>query len=304
MTSIFPCSCLLVIVFGLVTNNIEELEAVLALGGTDDAQPVTELLLLEELLGQVLEVTTAEVLVGHNLDSAIAEVGDGDGLAEVAGTAVNLDALLQESRKGRRVENAVLGRLGSIDDELRTVWSAALPGSSQHLARLLQFSHTFLVVPLPPFFAALALDFFYIILLAYCSYTEDSHSRRRRAAQRNTYNSGRHFECDKRSIENAKKWLSCVGEFDRCSLKSHSISKSHSAISRVMGAGEILAVTWKARDYSLSMDLHHPTCSFLWQRLVDTFDGFCLTDWFQVAHCIAWSREKSGLLFKIHKITS
>jgi len=126
MTSIFSCHCLLVIVLGLVTNNVEELEAVLALGGADDAQPVTELLLLEELLGQVLEVATAEVLVSNDLDSAIAEVGDGDVLAEVAGAAVDLDALLQEGREGRGVEDAVLGRLGSVDDELLGRTLAAL----------------------------------------------------------------------------------------------------------------------------------------------------------------------------------
>jgi hypothetical protein len=113
-----PIPRLLVIVLGLVTNNVEELEAVLALGRADDAQPVAELLLLEEFLGQVLEVTTAEVLVGHDLDLAIAEVGDGDGLAEVTGAAVDLDALLEEGCEGRRVEDTVLGGLRSVDDEL------------------------------------------------------------------------------------------------------------------------------------------------------------------------------------------
>ena len=44
---------LLVILIRLVVNNVEEAELVDALGGGNDAEPVTELLLLEELLGAV-----------------------------------------------------------------------------------------------------------------------------------------------------------------------------------------------------------------------------------------------------------
>jgi hypothetical protein len=44
---------LLVILIRLVVNNVEEAELVDALGGGNDAEPVTELLLLEELLGTV-----------------------------------------------------------------------------------------------------------------------------------------------------------------------------------------------------------------------------------------------------------
>jgi hypothetical protein len=44
---------LLVIILGLVVDDVEEAELVDALGGGDDAEPVTELLLLEKLLGAV-----------------------------------------------------------------------------------------------------------------------------------------------------------------------------------------------------------------------------------------------------------
>jgi hypothetical protein len=44
---------LLVIILGLVVDDVEEAKLVDALGGGDDAEPVTELLLLEELLGAV-----------------------------------------------------------------------------------------------------------------------------------------------------------------------------------------------------------------------------------------------------------
>ena len=42
---------LLVVLIGLVVNDVEELELVDTLGGGDDAEPITELHLLEELLG-------------------------------------------------------------------------------------------------------------------------------------------------------------------------------------------------------------------------------------------------------------
>lgn len=44
-------NALLVVVLSLVVDDVEELELVDATRGRDDAEPVTELLLLEELLG-------------------------------------------------------------------------------------------------------------------------------------------------------------------------------------------------------------------------------------------------------------
>jgi hypothetical protein len=109
---------LLVILLLVLANDVVEAELVDTLGGGDDTEPVTELLLLEELLCQVLEVATGEVLVGDDLDLAVVEVGDGDALAEVTGKTVNLDAGLEEGGEGRRVEDLVVGGLGSVDDEL------------------------------------------------------------------------------------------------------------------------------------------------------------------------------------------
>ena len=46
-----PCPHLLVILVRLVVNDVEEAKLVHSLRGRDYAEPVTELLLLEELLG-------------------------------------------------------------------------------------------------------------------------------------------------------------------------------------------------------------------------------------------------------------
>ena len=60
----------------------------------------------------------------NDFDAPIGEVGDGNVVAEVAGAAVNLDALLKEGGEGGWVEDAVLGWLGGVDDELDTPGSA------------------------------------------------------------------------------------------------------------------------------------------------------------------------------------
>lgn len=109
---------LLVILISIVVDDVEELELVDTARGGNDAEPVTELLLLEELLGQVLEVAAREVVVGNDLDLALALLLDDDIVAEVVGAALDLDAVLEELLKGRDVENLVGGGLRSVDDEL------------------------------------------------------------------------------------------------------------------------------------------------------------------------------------------
>lgn len=110
---------LVLLFLAVIAHNVEELQAVLALARADHPEPIAQLLLLKELLRQVLEVPTAEVLVGYDLDAAVAQVGDGDGVAEVAGAAIDLDALLQEGGEGGGVEDAVVGGLLGVDDVLR-----------------------------------------------------------------------------------------------------------------------------------------------------------------------------------------
>lgn len=58
--------------------------------------------------------------MGNDLDLAIALLGDGDGVAQVVGAALDLDALLEELLEGGDVEDLVARGLRSVDDELRT----------------------------------------------------------------------------------------------------------------------------------------------------------------------------------------
>lgn len=68
---------------------------------------------------QVLEVATRELLVGDDLDLAVTLLGDLDGVAEVVGAAINLDAVVKELLEGGDVEDLVAHGLRGVDDELR-----------------------------------------------------------------------------------------------------------------------------------------------------------------------------------------
>ena len=109
---------LFIVIIAFVTDHVEELQGIFALLRAHNPQPVAQLLLLEELLGQVLYVPAAEVLVRHDLNLAIAEVRHGDAVAEVAGPAFDLDSLLQKQGKRGRVEDAVGRGLAGVDDVL------------------------------------------------------------------------------------------------------------------------------------------------------------------------------------------
>lgn len=67
---------------------------------------------------QVLEVATGEGDVGDDLDLAIASLGDDDLVAEVADTALDLDAVVEELLEGRDIEDLVARGLRSVDDVL------------------------------------------------------------------------------------------------------------------------------------------------------------------------------------------
>jgi hypothetical protein len=143
---------LLVVLIGLVVDNVEEAELVDTLGGGDNAEPVTELLLLEELLGtvfsivsarqlpfrcmteednvQVLKVATRELLVGNDLNLSLALLADLDGVTEVTGAALDLDAVVQELLERLDVEDLVVDGLRAVDDELLRHLLALLGGGA------------------------------------------------------------------------------------------------------------------------------------------------------------------------------
>ena len=132
-------SYLVIILLGIIVHNVEESELIYTLGSGDNSEPVSQLLLLEELLrpiqtcqhpslflrsgglyksSQVFKISSRELCVCNDLNLSIADLGNLDDITKVSDTAVDLDLVLEELLEGGDVEDLVAGRLRSVDDEL------------------------------------------------------------------------------------------------------------------------------------------------------------------------------------------
>jgi hypothetical protein len=67
---------------------------------------------------QVLQVTSGEFLVSYDLDLAITFLADDNCLAQVSGTAVDLDAIVEELLEGGEIEDLVVDGGRAVDNEL------------------------------------------------------------------------------------------------------------------------------------------------------------------------------------------
>lgn len=93
----------------------------LVLGRYRSQLPITPNLVQEKLYLynlQVLEVSARELIVGNDLNLALAGLLDDDGVAEVTNTALNLDLVLEELLEGGSVEDLIARGLLGVDDEL------------------------------------------------------------------------------------------------------------------------------------------------------------------------------------------
>lgn len=83
-------------------------------------EPVTELLGLQVLLGQVLKVTLAVRMASSTNNNLVTGsiTADGDGLTEVASLSVDLETVMEEVLEGRDVEDGIGGRASAVDGEL------------------------------------------------------------------------------------------------------------------------------------------------------------------------------------------
>jgi len=108
---------LLLIFIIVLVNDIEELKLIDTLGGRDNTEPVPELVLLQELLGQVLKVAPRKWDMRNNNDLPLTLLGDLDRVTKVTNTVVDLDPVVQELLERGYVEDLVGGGLRSIDGE-------------------------------------------------------------------------------------------------------------------------------------------------------------------------------------------
>lgn len=67
---------------------------------------------------QVLKVSARELIVGNDLDLALASLLDDDGVAEVTSAAIDLDLVLEELLESGGIEDLVASGLLGVDDEL------------------------------------------------------------------------------------------------------------------------------------------------------------------------------------------
>merc|ERR1719334_862 len=112
----------------LVVVDLEVAQLVRVLGGRDDTQPVPELVLLQVLLGEVLQVSLREgnirgydqfrlLLFQHNVGP------------QVACLASNFNAFQQELLKASDVHDAILNRKSAVESKLQ--YSLLLLASSR-----------------------------------------------------------------------------------------------------------------------------------------------------------------------------
>jgi len=101
----------------IVGVGVQELKFISVLGGGNDSQVLTALLLLDVLLGQVLEVSLGEVKLSLN-DDAVLVLLDGDLTVEVTSLALDLDSLGEVFLEVRQLDDVVLKGLSALDDEL------------------------------------------------------------------------------------------------------------------------------------------------------------------------------------------
>lgn len=83
--------------------------------------------------------------MGNDLDLSLALLADLDGIAEVTGAALDLDAVVQELLKRLDVEDLVVDGLRAVDDELLRHLLALLGGGC---VALLYFTNKFFVLSL------------------------------------------------------------------------------------------------------------------------------------------------------------
>lgn len=147
---------LLVIILTLIVDDVEESQLIDTFAGRHNSQPISELLLLKELLCpanqrislllrhqplpaastitsatgdtvdvgtkhlQVLQVSPRERNMANNLDLAISSLRDRDLITQVAGSTLNLDLLVQELLESGQIEDLVAYWLRAVDGVLPT----------------------------------------------------------------------------------------------------------------------------------------------------------------------------------------
>lgn len=107
----------LLLFFSITTGDLEVSQFVGVLGTGNDVQEITKLLLLQVLLGQVLQVSLGEWKFSSDVNLSLL-TGDLDLGAKVASLAVDLDAVVQVLLESSSIEDLVFDWLPAVNGEL------------------------------------------------------------------------------------------------------------------------------------------------------------------------------------------
>ena len=116
----------------LVILNVEVSEFVVVLAGGNNSQVLLKVLLLQVLLGQVLEVSLGEGDGGLNDDGGRV-LGDGDMGTEISGLTINLNVLLEVVFEVVKHNDVVFDWQLAVDDELQANLLLLLRSLLDHL---------------------------------------------------------------------------------------------------------------------------------------------------------------------------
>jgi hypothetical protein len=111
----------LFLIFIILLGNVEVTELVSALGSSrgNDTDVVTEVVLLEVLLGKVLNVSLGEGNIGGNSNGQdVVGLGDLDKFSELSSLSLNLDTVNQILLVGDNVKDLILCGSRDVDGEL------------------------------------------------------------------------------------------------------------------------------------------------------------------------------------------
>lgn len=98
----------LLFIFLVFRSDLVEGQLVLVGLSRDESDPVSQLVLLQVLLGQVLQVLTRELSGGNNSNNGTVFFNS-DGVTQVTDVTLNLDVVDQELSVRSWVENTVFG---------------------------------------------------------------------------------------------------------------------------------------------------------------------------------------------------
>lgn len=91
------------------------MQLVLVTSNRDESDPVSDLVLLQVSLGQVLQVLTREVGASNN-DDLVSVFSDGDLVTQVTWYTFDLDVLTQKFNISLLVKNTIFGRSRGVDN--------------------------------------------------------------------------------------------------------------------------------------------------------------------------------------------